>query len=268
MNPSEYANLERIDRLHWFYRGKRAIVRHWIERFATLKPSDLMVDAGMGTGSWLVEMSARCRVLGLDDHEESLAIAEPRLSAVGGRALRTGLLDVDLPDDSAAVVTMMDVLEHLDEDASTLREMVRLTRPGGLIVITVPALRWLWSDWDVTLHHRRRYHRRDLLGLFAALDVEVLRCSYFNTAAVAPTWLIRKWRKIVPPRPDRVRAEDMIPAAPLNWALRALMVGPACWTWLRPPCGVSLLAVLRKRAGPTPEAPRRLGSSARFRLPA
>ena len=63
-----------------------------------------------------------------------------------------------------SIMTLMDVLEHLDDDDAALREMIRLTRPGGLIVITVPALRWLWSDWDVVLHHRRRYHRRPILA--------------------------------------------------------------------------------------------------------
>src|SRR5215210_3389619 len=184
MNPEEYEKLDRLDRVHWFYRGKRAIVRHWIGRHLELGPDDLLIDAGMGTGTWLVEMSRRCRVLGLDDHE-SLAVAGPRLRAVGGDSLKTTLERVDLPDGCAAVVTLMDVLEHLDDDAAALREIIRLTRPGGLLVLTVPALRWLWSDWDVGLHHRRRYHRADLLDLVRRPGVEVLRCSYINTASLA-----------------------------------------------------------------------------------
>ncbi len=246
MNPKEYENLDRIDRTHWFYRGKRAIVRHWIDRLAPPGPDDLLVDAGMGTGTWLVEMASRCRVLGLDDHDESLALVRPRLEAVGGGALKTTLDSVDLPDGSAAVVTMMDVLEHLDDDAAALNEMVRITRPGGLIVVTVPALRWLWSDWDVTLHHRRRYHKPDLLRLFRSQDVEVIRCAYFNTVALGPAWAVRSWRKVRKPRPGAPRFEDHVPPAPLNGLMYRMMVDPARWGWLRPPAGVSLLGVLRK----------------------
>lgn len=257
MNPQEYANLERIDRLHWYYRGKRAIVRHWIDRHAALRPQDLLIDAGMGTGSWLVEVSERCRVLGLDDHEESLLLATPKLAAVGGQALRTSLVRVDLPDEIAAVVTMLDVLEHLDDDAQGLREMVRLTRPGGLIVITVPALRWLWSDWDVALHHHRRYGHADLMRLFAPLEVDVLRCAYFNWAAVVPSWLIRKGRSVLGAKPGASRTEDWIPGRVLNQALYHLMVEPARWGWFRPPLGMSLLAVLRK------PGPARSGAQAR-----
>lgn len=95
MTSTEYKNLSRVDREHWFYCGKREIVRHWINRFTQLGPDDLLIDAGMGTGTWLVEMSAHCRVMGIDDHEESLALATPRVNAVGGRVLKASLTQVE-----------------------------------------------------------------------------------------------------------------------------------------------------------------------------
>jgi SAM-dependent methyltransferase len=258
MNAEEYAKLDRIDREHWFYRGKRDVVRHWIARHARLGAADLLIDAGCGTGTFLEEMSGHCRVLGLDAHDESVALARPRLEAVGGGVLQTGLDRVDLPDGCAAVVTLLDVLEHLDDDGAALREMLRLVRPGGLVVITVPALRWLWSDWDVALHHRRRYSRSELLRLVRRPGAEVLRCTYFNTALLPPIALIRLWRRLRPAKPGAARAEDAIPSPWLNRLLYRTLVSPACWGWFRPPLGVSLLAVLRRtatdddRAGPAP----------------
>ncbi len=246
MDAAQYADLDRLDRDHWFYRGKRAIVEHWIDRYLTLGPDDLLIDGGMGTGTWLVQMSRRCRVLGLDDHDESLAIARPRLEAVGGSALKTTLDRVDLPDGCAAVVTLLDVLEHLDDDEAALREMIRLVRPGGLVVVTVPALPWLWSDWDTVLHHRRRYVRSQLRRLVDRPGVEVLRCTYFNTLALAPIAAIRMLRKVKPPRPGAPRAEESMPPDRANRLLYGAMVAPARWGWLRPPVGVSLLAVLRR----------------------
>jgi SAM-dependent methyltransferase len=160
--------------------------------------------------------------------------------------LRTALDRVELPDGCAAAVTLMDVLEHVDDDAGVLREMSRLVRPGGLVVVTVPAMRWLWSDWDVALHHRRRYHRADLRRAIAATDLDALHCAYFNTAALPAIGLVRAWRKLRPPRPGRERAEDRVPNRLLNWLLYHAMVAPARWGWFRPPAGVSLLAVLRK----------------------
>ena len=247
MNPEEYVNLDRLDGRHWFYVGKRRIVRYWIERFLKLHPEDLLVDAGMGTGTWLAEMSGECRILGIDDFQESLEIAVPRLEKLGGTVLKSKLDIVDLPDGAARVVTMLDVIEHLDDDRAALREMVRITAPGGLIVITVPALMWLWSDWDVILHHRRRYSMSTLTDLFETEKVEVLHCAYFNSLVLPLVWAIRIRRKFLPARPGRTRAEERIPPWPLNDFLRWLMVWPACRRWFRPPAGVSLIAVLRRK---------------------
>jgi SAM-dependent methyltransferase len=196
-------------------------------------------------------------VLGLDDHAESIAIAGPRLAAVGGNVLQTTLDRVDLADGCAAVVTLMDVLEHVDDDAGVLREMARLVRPGGLVVITVPALRWLWSDWDVALHHRRRYHRADLREVCAASGLDILRCAYFNTFALPAIGMVRAWRKLRPPVPGRERAEDKVPGRAVNWLLRQAMVVPARWKWFRPPLGVSLLAVLQKPTAESTDVPSR-----------
>lgn len=247
MNSDEYTKLDQLDRRHWFYCGKRTIVRSWIDRHLALTPDDLVVDAGCGTGTFLEEMSRDCRVLGLDDHAESIAIAGPRLAASGGRTLQTSLERVDLADGSAAVVTLLDVLEHVDDDAAVLREMTRLVRPGGLIVITVPALRYLWSDWDVALHHRRRYHRPQLVALCNDQNVSILHCAYFNAVALPAVALVRAFRKLRPSRPGMARAEDRIPHHLLNQLLYQTMVTPARWGWFRPPLGVSLLAVLQRK---------------------
>lgn len=246
MNPDEYTKLDRLDRVHWFYRGKRTIVRSWVERYLKLTPADLVIDAGCGTGTFLAELAGTCKVLGLDDHAESITIAGPRLEKAGGGVLQTTLDRVDLSDGCAAVVTLMDVLEHVDDDAGVLREMARLVRPGGLVVVTVPALMWLWSDWDVALHHRRRYHAAGLRQAIAASGLDTLHLAYFNSAALPAIGLVRARRKLRPPVPGRERAEDRVPGRLVNWLLYQAMVVPAKWRWFHPPAGVSLLAVLRK----------------------
>lgn len=200
----------------------------------------------MGTGAWLVEMSSACRVMGLDDHEESIALAAPRLEEVGGTYIKTPLHEVGLPDSCASVVTMLDVLEHLDDERAALLEMIRLLKKGGLLVVTVPALRWLWSDWDVALHHRRRYHRADLRRVVCQPGVELLRCAYINVAALLPIAVIRQWQKLTRPGDSAARAEDKVPGRLLNALLYQSFVRPARWGRFNPPLGVSLIAVLRR----------------------
>jgi SAM-dependent methyltransferase len=247
VRPEEYTRLARIDREHWFYRGKRAIVRHWLLSHLRLDPSDLLVDAGCGTGTWLVDMAAACEVLGVDRAFESLAIAGPRAEAAGAKLVMSALDRLPLAAGCAAAVTALDVLEHLDDDDAALSELERIVRPGGLLLLTVPALAQLWSDWDVSLGHRRRYHRRQLLNLVDRPGSEVLTCRYFNTLALPAILAVRRRRSRRPGPRGSERLEDRIPPRALNAALYASLVWPARRWWPRLPTGVSLLAVLRRR---------------------
>src|SRR4051812_37462458 len=80
MNPDQYLKLADVENRHWFYVGKRIIVRHWIARVRPLKLSDKLVDAGAGTGTFAAEMLTHCDVEAVDDHEESLVLARRKLS--------------------------------------------------------------------------------------------------------------------------------------------------------------------------------------------
>src|SRR5207244_4418501 len=79
------------------------------------------------------------------------------------------------------VVLALDVLEHLDDDATALAEAARLLKPGATLVVTVPALPSLWGAQDVVSHHRRRYTKRTLRALFARAGLPAPELTYFNT---------------------------------------------------------------------------------------
>lgn len=249
MNPEEYARLDSVEGEHWFYRGKRAVVRHWIGRYVALAPDDVAVDAGMGTGRWLAELASACRVVGIDSRAESLDLARSRVEALGGRVVQSSLEQVDLPDGCATVVTLLDVIEHLDDDRAAFSEMLRIARPGGLVIVTVPAMRWLWSDWDVALHHRRRYERAALLEVLRHPEAELLHCAYLNPWLLAPIAAVRALRRIKPVRGGGTRAEDRIPPRALNELFFRQMVYFSTRRWFRPPAGLSLLAVVRRKHG-------------------
>lgn len=243
MNASEYDNLARVEGAHWYYAGKREIVRGWIRRARPPAANDTLLDCGAGTGIFAQEMEAHCRVLVLDDHEEALRILRSKfrpeqiLSLAGDR--------VPLPDGSLDYVTALDVLEHVPDDAAVVRGFHRLLKPGGLAVVTVPASMALWSDWDVGLHHFRRYSRPQLRALFPPAEWELVHLNYTNVIAYPAVWLLRRWRKWFPAPADAVRAEDQVPGPFINRILRALFVGLAFWR-VPFPFGVSLVLVARR----------------------
>jgi 2-polyprenyl-3-methyl-5-hydroxy-6-metoxy-1,4-benzoquinol methylase len=248
MDPAEYANIAALEADHWYYSGKRRFVREWILRTRPPSPGDALLDCGAGTGLFAAEMARSCRVLVLDDHEESLRILRTRfqpdqiLSLAGDR--------VPLPDESLEYVTALDVLEHVPEDAAVVQGFHRLLKPGGLAVVTVPASMALWSDWDVALHHFRRYSRPQLRALFPEAKWNVIHVNYTNAFVYPAVWFMRKWRgwtsggKSKGPGADR--AEDRMPPRWMNALLRRLFVFTA-HSPIPFPFGVSLLLVAQRK---------------------
>lgn len=243
MNADEYEKMHQAETRHWFYVGKRQIARWAIERFGPATGARTLLDCGAGTGLFAAEYAqlTGATVKVMDDHAESLAMLRQRFPA---SAVVTGsCAAIPLPDASESCITLLDVLEHVEDDVAAVAELHRVLRPGGLLVISVPALMQLWSEWDVVLHHFRRYHRADLAALFGPEKWERRYLKYVNTAALPAVWWLRRGRRAG----DSHRSEEQIPPAWLNTILRWLFVFPAQRRWVPAPCGVGLLIVLRKR---------------------
>jgi SAM-dependent methyltransferase len=196
-----------------------------------------------------LEMERFCRVVVLDDHEEAVRMLRQRFQA--DQVISLAGDRVPLPDGSLEYVTALDVLEHVPDDALVVRGFHRLLKPGGLAVVTVPASMALWSDWDVALHHFRRYDRPQLRALFPDQAWEVVYANYTNVVVYPAVWFVRKWRSLCRrmggERSDAAnRTEDRIPPRWINAMLRRTFVSMAKWR-IPFPFGVSLVLVARRR---------------------
>jgi SAM-dependent methyltransferase len=238
---SRLAAIRELEAWHFWFVGRRELVRGLLARHLGPAPQALL-DVGCGTGHLADELlAAGHRVTALDRLPEALGAARTRAGGLGlvradaGRLpLRAGAFDA---------VTLLDVLEHVD-DAATLAELRRVLRPGGLLVLTVPAAPWLWSHRDDAAGHRRRYTRRSLSAALAAggfepLELGPYQCALFPVVAAS---------RLLGRRGPRLRdAEERPPAfvnAALSWVNRrevALGLG-------RLPFGSSLAAACRRSA--------------------
>lgn len=232
-----------IEQGHWCNQGRRAVVRAWIRRCRPLAPGEVHVDVGAFAGVMVLEMSGEGLSFGVEPSPEGLAMA--RRAGAASRLVRGRAEDLPLADHSAAVVTCMDVLEHIEDDRAALAELVRVTCPGGLIVITVPAFPFLFGEWDRDMGHYRRYGRRDLKRLLAGFPVEVMARRSINNVMFVPIVVYRCWRKIFPSR-RQVSLEYAIPPAFINRLCYRTFVWAG--TTARPvlPWGLSWLLVLRR----------------------
>lgn len=248
MNADEYTNLERVERDHWYYSGKRELVTRWLDRVGALGRERLLLDCGAGTGAFAASLKGLCRVRVLDDHAESLALLRGRFDAA--EIIEGTITRIPLGPETCDVVTALDVLEHVPDDRGAVRELYRVLKPGGVALVTVPALRSLWSEWDVVLHHQRRYHAAELRSLFGQ-GWQVLHWNYTNVAALPAVWLVRRWQTLRGARGGVAgRMEDKVPPAPINALLRRLFVGMGLFRRPRFPGGVSLLLLAQKEPIP------------------
>ncbi|HOF88872.1 MAG TPA: class I SAM-dependent methyltransferase [Armatimonadota bacterium] len=238
MDAALFDEMYRLETTHWWFTARRAILLRLLRRYLPPAAERRIVDLGCGTGAFLDALASLGDAVGVDSAPEAVAYSARR-----GVSVRPGALPDHLPlsPDSADLVTLLDVLEHLEDDAAGLRAAARLLRPGGLLLCTVPAFEWLWSGHDTLHAHRRRYTRAGLRALLVDAGLAPVRVSYFNTwllPAIAGVRLLRGGRRAAP------RSDAQPVAAPYNALLRAVFASEG---WLLPRCdlpiGVSLVAL-------------------------
>jgi dTDP-4-amino-4,6-dideoxygalactose transaminase/SAM-dependent methyltransferase len=223
---------------HWWFKSRRRIIRGVI-RPLIKRRDDLLIDVGCGAGGLLLEMKEEAKVMGFD-------ISGKAVSACRRRGLSDVMLgeanQIPLADGSASIVVAGDVLEHLTDDAGALNEAWRVLRPGGHVVVTVPAYDWLKSTYDEFCGHLRRYRAGELAALMTDCGFDVVKTSYFNTLLFPLAAAGRVAGRLIksssgddlkaPPGPvnwlfERVFGleEHLLKATPLPFGLSVLCVG-------------------------------------------
>ena len=177
-----------LDERHWWYRGRRRMLAALLQG---LSPRGRVLDAGCGSGRTLDELARYGSVCGVELNPLGLAAARRRGHHVEEAPVET----IPFDDDSFDLVTCLDVIEHTDDDAIALRELRRVTRAGGHLVVSVPAHPRLWSRHDEVNGHRRRYTRRTLRRAAEAGGWRVERMTGFNVFYLAPAALVRIVRR-------------------------------------------------------------------------
>lgn len=244
MAPEKYAVMADTERDHWWFKAKRALVLQEAGR-AGAERGGLAIDVGCGTGAVLEALAGRYRrVVGTD---LSLLAAERAAGLVGpeaGPVLATAE-HLPFPDGAAGLLTSLDVLEHLDDDVEALVELSRVVRPGGVLILAVPAYEWAWSDHDVTLGHRRRYTAPRLRRVAEDAGLECLRVTYFHSWLAPLAFLLRKTPLKLLVRGDQEEASFVSPS--VNRVLVALTTLERRLLRLVPmPFGLSVLLVARR----------------------
>lgn len=178
MDRAAFTHMAATEATHWWFVGRRAVIDSLLDHIQ-LPDTGSILEAGCGTGGNLATLARRGQITAFEPHLDAIAFARVRHPDVD---IRQGSLPSELPYEAGSfdLVAALDVLEHVQDDAESAAALVNLVRPGGWLIVTVPAHQALWGSHDRRLHHHRRYGRRQLEGLFAGRDVELVRLTPFN----------------------------------------------------------------------------------------
>ncbi len=178
VDASIYAEMAALENHHWWFVARRSILNKILAGLPL--PADAQIlEAGCGTGGNLAMLARYGQVHGMEANAEAINLA----MAKGVAEVRAGYLpnDIPFPEKSFDLIALFDVLEHLEEDAAALRALRARLKPGGWLLVTVPAYPFLWGRHDELHHHKRRYMARGLRALTESAGYRVRYLSYFNT---------------------------------------------------------------------------------------
>ncbi|HVH37035.1 MAG TPA: class I SAM-dependent methyltransferase [Sphingomicrobium sp.] len=233
-----YDRMAELDQLHWWYRARREVIAALIRRHALPPKDGKLLEVGCGTGHNLPMLETFGTVDAIEIDEAARGLAEKRL----GRPVHGSRLP-ELPGIAEGhydLIGAFDVIEHIDDDTAAVASLARRLKPGGKLVVTVPAHQWMWSAHDVVNHHQRRYSKARLKALIDGSPLKLEKIGYFNSLLFPLAVGARLAGKVA----GKDSSDDTLPPRPMNWAfekifgLERYLVGR-----LPLPPGLSLFAV-------------------------
>lgn len=170
----------------WWYKGRSLAIRAMLARAKIAGPVDSVLDFGAGFGGMYPELARLSpRVDAFEPDESARAIASQQ------EYTNTYTTAAEALSKHYSVIGLFDVIEHIEDDAAFLQSLREALTPDGLIVITVPAFQFLWSEHDVAHQHFRRYNKRSLRALLSGAGYEIAAISYWNMLLFIPAALVR-----------------------------------------------------------------------------
>lgn len=242
MRTDELAKMHALDRTHWWFLGRRYLLRSLLPILG--KPGALILDAGCGTGLATSELRSLGKVVALDVCDDVFKLGE--WEALGVPCLGS-VLAIPFQDCSFDLVVALDVLEHISNDVLALQEIYRVCKPGGTVLLTVPAYQWLWSSHDEVLNHKRRYTASLLANHIRAAGFEIRKLSYAVSGVFALAAVLRLAGRLIGRKSEE---SDLAPMPRfINRTLAVLMRAEAfILRYFSLPFGLSVLAIVEKPA--------------------
>ena len=240
METYTYQLMRELEEKHWWFVARRNILESVLSTLQLPETSNIL-EVGCGTGGNITFLRKLGDLICVESDGSAAGLARERnLVPVLPGALPNEMPEFDRQFD---LIVLFDVIEHIDEDGESLLNLCKLLKPGGRIVLTVPAFAFLWSQHDEENHHKRRYSRNSLSSLVISNGLSLDYISYFNFWLFPLVAGIRVIRKFIP---YQGAWQDMkLPAALPNRILQSIFNSERHFVGRKYlPFGMSLVAVI------------------------
>lgn len=230
-----------VEEKHWWFVGRRKVVSKILNELE-LPNNAKILEAGCGTGGNLKMLSAYGEVYAFEPSTFAIDCAKHKKNSVVHR----GCLPYDIPYEQGVfdLVVALDVIEHIQQDKESLEVLIDCLKPGGILLVTVPAFQSLWSAHDVLHHHMRRYSKQELCMLTKDSNVNIRLVSYYNSLLFPIAYIARLTKKIIKIKDS---SEDQMPSSIINsifssfFSLERFFIGK-----IPIPFGLSLIMAVNK----------------------
>ena len=214
MDREIYEQMAAEEGEHWWFVSRRRVLKALIERRAKPSPDAKVLDMGCGSGGNMEMLAGFGQIQGVEYDAAARELAAERNI---GPVTAGGLPDaLDVDDDSFALIGLFDVLEHIEDDVGSLKTLGAKLTPDGALIVSVPAMPWLWSNHDIAHHHFRRYTVTSLRKAIADAGLREDGIGYFN-AILFPLALVQRLIQKLTGMGERAAA---LPPPPVNAVLR------------------------------------------------
>ena len=246
MKPEEYQVMYDVEDTYWWYVGMRGIFLSLLDGHYAARTDLKILDAGCGTGAMLSHLRPYGEVVGVDLSSEAIRLATTR-GVEGCRLLQCSLTDLPFEDSSFDLVTSFDVICCITEHGLAFQELSRVLRPGGRVVLNLPAYNPLRSEHDLAVNIQKRYTRADVSAEAERVGLSVERLAHANMLLFPIAAAVRLAKK-VPSKPLSEAKSDLklLPPAINRGLVQVLFAERWLLQRVDLPFGLSVICVARK----------------------
>lgn len=245
MNLEEYEVMYRQERDYWWFVSRSELLHFYMRNLVSLPRDARILDLGCGTGANLEILSQYGQGIGADFSETALMFCRkrslPRLMLGDG-------MQLPIANDSLDLVAAMDSLEHIPRDNAALAEIFRILKPGGTLLVTVPAFGFLWSEHDEALQHLRRYTAAELSDKLRLAGFHLGKSTYVMFFLFFPVLLIRFLQNLTKAGTQPKTAISPLPSLISSILMLLNRIEMSLLRWMNLPFGVTVVALATKPA--------------------